>query len=1115
MSLVYLEEELPEIEIRELITGDEYVSDIDVDTEKKIGINIYSSDEIYNQTLLLLQTLSSELEIPLKRKTKAFQKLHQTIVQEKPFVIPANIIPEVSIQRKDNGDEDVFFEAYDEAHKISKYDTRVQELHKAFLGFETTEEGEPSFQTHRPTHVYIKDTAEEQVVLLPKDGLHGKVTRLFTTKGASPFHTGFSHLTLLDKQKETQEKGTVVEIDSSVSFQENVEKVLYQSLEEVMDGIKEIGTLYDLWKEFLRYGIDIDTLHPKDIETLLEKLRKLQQKDKEVAKMIRAAASYRSVPLNLSEEYSVYGFYTVQKGIFEKLRPVLLMLKEQLLQLYQGFLDSIPISAAMVTNLPTTAFDISQMIMDQKITLEEVIQVMKVRLLQEQKSSVEKWYRMIQEWDLETIEQAVDREFLLASKTRTSIRDEPIQEWKSIHEEIKHIKKGEVISKEYEEDVGPSLDQMFLKDMDMVLEKDDPDEISLPVYEDALPVDIQHVDEGTREVYDIVLRMFVALQRASGLPLDFARLTQSLPQQLRKTKLVQIHEAFPEFSHEIHKVLHTIEIDTIDEMVESLVEPNMYQSTRTKLQKICKTFLQDIEKQWVYLLAWWICDLQNQVLHRTLQFQIWNGSLACIQVWSPYGVPMEGLKHKKEGILPYLLCVVYELVFTRGTIWSRYAKHVTNEAVLSQIDTLFETEFVDTVTDLQTRFKSFEKELPSKNLLQKGEQVKKQITDTVDQRQKNRYLADYMYFLKNLPSVLVQSSIAKKLHLGCCLQLLSEKYRADYDWAGYVKNAYKIKKLFATQRTGFEKRPLLLNIGMGKKKELPEVEIKAHRGEIPIYQEWSIQEWIQQLEAFMPLTDYTQLRGNVQKIQPITEKYMDILLKSLPSDTTVKEFVYQASTQDLLKCFRKTLQVQYLYIQTAYEEKPEEYAYMKKEFEALQKLHDLLLANDHITSELQDLYKRRVLQYFIVRQICFPGKPEFARNNTLVLLEDRLDASLLTGFVRETFDQVKLWVQQYQFNKSVNYMDYIAKVREQENIGKLKIIDLMNPEERRLYVDAKKLGIQELDEYLRQFKERMEEENQYREATDAYEEEGEDEKYPKLGENDDEADPDDFHDEEY
>jgi len=147
----------------------------------------------------------------------------------------------------------------------------------------------------------------------------------------------------------------------------------------------------------------------------------------------------------------------------------------------------------------------------------------------------------------------------------------------------------------------------------MILETDNPDDITLPVYEDALPVDIQHLDEGAREIYDIVLRMFVALQRASGLPLDYIRMTQSLPQLLRKTKMVQIQEAFPEFSEEIHKVLHTMDVESIDEMVDSFVDPTLYQSTRSKFQKIYKNFLQDLQKQWVYLLAWWICDLQNQV----------------------------------------------------------------------------------------------------------------------------------------------------------------------------------------------------------------------------------------------------------------------------------------------------------------------------------------------------------------------------------------------------------------------------------------------------------------------------------------------------------------------
>ena len=156
---------------------------------------------------------------------------------------------------------------------------------------------------------------------------------------------------------------------------------------------------------------------------------------------------------------------------------------------------------------------------------------------------------------------------------------------------------------------------------------------------------------------------------------------------------------------------------------------------------------------------------------------------------------MEGLKSKKECMIAYILSVIYDLKMIEGTTWNMYCIR-TSEEIENLLFKLFESDFLNLITDLQQRFKTFDKDLPLKHLQSKGEKIKEEIQSTVEKRNKSRYLIEYMKFLKNLPSVLIQSSIAKRIYSGCCLQLLSEKYRSDYDWSAYVKNAYKLKKLF-------------------------------------------------------------------------------------------------------------------------------------------------------------------------------------------------------------------------------------------------------------------------------------------------------------------------------
>ena len=59
MSIVYLDEELPVIDFQTVISGDEeLILDKSIETtDKKIGLNVHSSEDIYNQVFLLLQFL--------------------------------------------------------------------------------------------------------------------------------------------------------------------------------------------------------------------------------------------------------------------------------------------------------------------------------------------------------------------------------------------------------------------------------------------------------------------------------------------------------------------------------------------------------------------------------------------------------------------------------------------------------------------------------------------------------------------------------------------------------------------------------------------------------------------------------------------------------------------------------------------------------------------------------------------------------------------------------------------------------------------------------------------------------------------------------------------------
>lgn len=1034
----YLDEELPEIEITELVSAQDIY---EYSQDQKKGINVLNPADILLQLTMLLQS---------KARAKGFLKLHQEILTEESFD-PA--IPEVHLQRIDAGNEEEFFNSLTEANKIDNYHTRQQELHKAFLGYETTKETPPALtDITTPTTIFLHYQPSTQSTILPEDNLSPTIKKYHPRTGIPPMSPHFLSLRLADR------------ITEKTTFTTPTTPIL-----------TELTDLYTLWKKFMQQNI---TLDQTSFQTLQEQLQQLKYKEEEIYTFLTETKTYQSTLPEL-EESGGLAFYSLQRQIYLALRPILDQLQVKLKDLYQTYLQSLSANVATLTEeLPASAYDLFQELLNNNRSVQDTINLLKLQMLKQQQKYIQAWLQTIHEWDIPALESKVEQNYQRYLQTTTSSQDEPLLRFASINEHIKEVLKGEIIVKTEEEIYLPAT-----KEEEILLEKEDPNEITLPIFEEptVTTLSLDHLNEGQKELFQITYRMLYNLHKASGLPLDIERLATSVPPTYRKTKLANIQDQLPSLAPELQSVVSQLDETQINAVID-------IPSTRATLQEIQKEFLKDQREQLMYLLAWWILDLHHHVLKRTLHFEIWKGAANCIPAWSPYGYPLEATR-KKEGLLPYLQCVIEDLTQLEGTSWHTY--FTSNLDLAEQLTPIFQTTFAEQVTTMQNEFKSFDKELPLKNLKARGLAVKEDIETIVKQREKAKYLQEYMKFLKNLPSVLIQSSIAKRIYSGCCLQLLSEKFASDYDWAAYVKDAYKLKKLFATQK--LEKEPKLTQY---KPKQAPLEQVSSpiisnvSYLETPAIPHWTLEAWTPELEKYMPTPISTQ------NLPTYTEKNLALFTKSI-KNTLLAPFVANANVQVLQQLYRKILQVQQALVIEI--ENPTEHTFIATEFNKLHPLNALLLSSQDYYTEVQELIRKRILQFFISRQICFPAKPEFARNNTLVLLETNLSGSFLNAFLQATYDKVLPWIKEKQFNQTTNFLEYIAKMREQENNAKLQIIDRMDPEERKLYVEAKKLGIFELQEYLQQFKREPEPQG---------------EEYVDLGENNDEMDMDEFYDDE-
>lgn len=1073
-NILYLEEELPEISISEYVSPDEYNI-----YNGKIGVNVHPEDELFDQISILIKSLK-DIKITNKRKSEAFLDIHKNVIKPTHFVLSQSVIPKMFVERKlkfpDNTEDTLsFIETYNKLRKIDNYKIRYDEIRKHFFNLTSIETdgsviNPPKFTiTYEPHEIQLNTL--DNVRILPEDNIIGDVSLIDVYKGVNSSDINFKKLSLKDKIESKVIKVDELKTDNLDSIEKIINDFNENNWSTILDSKDDLSDLYTTWKEFIEYGIDIDNLDEKHWDELLNRLNKIKNKEKELEFL--KPINYNSQPLNI-EYNNIFVFYLIHKQLIEKYLPIMNTLQNDLLQLYRNFIENIP-PLTLNGNLPTTIYGLAMAINDKRFDIVDIVNMIKNTILRNKLESLEKWMKSVKEWDGEKIQQIILKEIERFEKTKLSINDEKDTPLNTLRVEIDNIKRGEVLSIDDISETDILTDTIFNVTDDMIIEEDDnTDDINIQIYENDLPIDISDVDNSQKELLEIVLRMLVDLQKSSGLSLNYEEIYKMMQSNSRNSKFTLLKGLLPGYSDELLKELSTFEIENLNSVIESKVEPVNYPTVKAALEKVYKIFVDDLFNYITLFIAIWVTEIQTSVLNKTLDFKIWNGSVKCIQSWSPYGMPMEGLIDKREGVVPYILCIIDELRQSNGSLWKKYFSEKTKNTYLERLISIYETNITlkDKVVILQKEFKSSDKDHINRNLLDKANKVKQQIIDTVAQKNKKNYLNDYMNFLKNLPSVLVQSSIAKKIHIGCCLQNLNEKYRSDYDWAILVKDAYRIKKLYATQRFGTDKRPILTKVLKDEKITNPiEYVLPYSYIDYDVVKNVEVTKWYDQIREYIPINHKDITKDTIQK-------YINIYTKSLGKLTDkldINIITTQLSVLELIQMYRKVIEIQYRNIQDN-----KYYEYKKDlllEWNKINGLSDFILSINGFYNEIGEQNAKNIIQYCLIRQLCFPAKPEKAINDTLISDDISIPNNNMILFIRDTRKQIVEWLNNKTYNKSINYNDYINKMREQDNLEKLNIIDQMTPEERKIYVEAKKLGILELKDYLEQFKDQYDEEN--------------------------------------
>jgi len=302
---------------------------------------------------------------------------------------------------------------------------------------------------------------------------------------------------------------------------------------------------------------------------------------------------------------------------------------------------------------------------------------------------------------------------------------------------------------------------------------------------------------GQAELLNAVGVRLAAVARASGLDADWSALQIVLASGMdRPSRAEALAAATPAGQGRAWAVL-------LDDQVLAAAEALPGTDVRA-VQLALESLVEDVDAATARALAAWTLQVHERIIDRTFQFDPWRAYPPAIDAWSPSGFPLTDERSAaREGVLAYLAIVANDVVGppsgARGGKW------------IDRAVCVLKNEMGEVGNALRERWKaSGPSQIPAE-VVRRADNAKRHLNEAIETKNKARMLHEYKEFLKNLPSVLVQSSVAKHLGMGCCLQRVHAAFEPDSDWRAY-KKVLQLKQLYAKQRLHAAPRPAMARI---------------------------------------------------------------------------------------------------------------------------------------------------------------------------------------------------------------------------------------------------------------------------------------------------------------
>jgi len=548
-----------------------------------------------------------------------------------------------------------------------------------------------------------------------------------------------------------------------------------------------------------------------------------------------------------------------------------------------------------------------------------------------------------------------------------------------------------------------------------------------------------NIEVGFAELLKMVLPFLFRMQKLSALPINYDMIVSHIFNKYRtfQPKLTIIYKYFPDIEEDevntyLTKPIKYILINAKDKMINAINE----------YFKNFKNVIYDI-------IALWSITIQKDIIHETLFFNYENLFPECDHLWDDYGVPYD--MDAKKGVMIYLSCIFREVY---GDLYKdEYANLVPldedyKKIIMTNISENYGKELL-TLTKIKNK----------KVKVNVGRQYYDTLYDLLKRKEYkgDNFLKAYIDALIYMPSIKFVK-IHKYLQ-GCCLEKIDENFTADLYFKTDRQDLKKAKEKLTGKRVF--NMPRYKRFYIQKKKLITKTEDYIGIQNPIKYDIISsdIKEW---------LSDLKDLKDAKKKTVFTDDLIKELLLSVFKTTENYKEkYISYFNNKDLKQIFHNYKFDNYKQIGAIISKTL--YKYLKND--ALQfitiinnTIYELDKLNSIITEDnIKDIYSIRRIA--VIRLMSLPSSPESVANKKFVPSID-IDKDVYQDLIKEIAINIINNINNCHMLNLTEQIDFINQIREKNKFDILARMNKKTREDKDIEKELKKYGLKYNEELL-------------------------------------------------